>query len=117
MRYSTLSEQEKLFLRRRATGLTQADAAKNCGVSERTYRAMERGEREVEALRGRPATRNLTPLEAAIIRRRRAGKRQDEIAGALGFSRWLINRMERGVYPVIAERIDLLYRDAIALLA
>lgn len=78
---------------------------------------MERGERDVDGLLGRPATRKLTPLEAAIIRRRRAGKRQDEIAEALGFSRWLINRMERGEYPLITERIDLLYRDAIALLA
>lgn len=50
-------------------------------------------------------------VERAIIIRRRAGLRQDEIAAALGCSRWLVNRMEREEAPIcIAPRLDLAYK-------
>lgn len=72
--------------------------ARRWRVSPTLYTAYETGEREFR--RPVPPLGSLTPQEQCIIRRRRAGLLQQEVASALGCSRFWVMRMETGEAPV-----------------
>lgn len=93
-----LSYAERLFLARRRAGLTLGEAARRIGISERRYSLSERGLKEyvpTAEIRG-----EISAVEYCVIKRRRAGLLQREVAQRIGRSRVLVVHMERGEAPV-----------------
>jgi len=94
----TPTKGESLLLHRRRKGLNQIEAAKEYGVHPDRYREWEADRR----LDDQPCQHlgQLKPHEVCFLLRRRSGKKQREIAAALGCTRlWLI-QMESGNAPV-----------------
>lgn len=93
-----LTPQEKLFIKRRRLGLSQAYMAGDLGVSYAKYRCWERGEftknDTVPVIELGP---KLARREVCTIIRRRMGVKQWEIAKALKVKTPLVTMMERGV--------------------
>lgn len=89
---------ESLLLHRRRKGMSQADAAREYGVSPDRYRDWEKDRR----LRDQPRRHlgQLKPHEVCLLLRRRAGKTQREVAADLGCTRLWLVQMENGSAPV-----------------
>lgn len=89
-----LSKSEKLLIWRRRSGLTQAEAAQEHGVSHRRWGRWERGDEE-------PAVdKEITTLavhEQLLLLRRRNNVSQGEVARDLGCTRAWVQMMEAGV--------------------
>lgn len=85
---------ELLFLWRRRKNLTQREAARRLKVSVDTYREWEADQRD-----GQPKKllKDLTTAETCVLRRRRSGLTQKEVAAELGLTRVWVNRMEKGL--------------------
>ena len=86
---------ERLLIDRRRRGETIAQAARRLGVSITRYSNWERG--AVEA----PVTSlirlgDLTVAEQCLLKRRRAGMRQQDVANAMNRCRMWVRLMEQG---------------------
>lgn len=97
-----LTAAETFFMDRNRRRLTQAEQAQRIGLSPGAYRALEQG-REKPDQRVRALIddimggRTLEPHERVLLRRRRAGKLQREVASEIGCCRWWVVRMEKGL--------------------
>lgn len=91
---------ERLWLWRRTTSLTQADAAARLGVPLRRYQRAEAGENSVQVPRGAPRP-TLGDLCALARRRSRLGLRA--AAARLGISHVTLLAWERGSDPRLVE--------------
>lgn len=93
-----ITESEALYIKRRRLGVNQDARAKDLGVPEWRYVEFEAGRqepgREVMAKNGRAP--KPTDVEECVLRRRRCGKTQAEVAAAIGCSRLWVIRMETG---------------------
>lgn len=70
--------------------------AQRYGVTRKIYGRWERDQLE---FRDPPSLGDIDMHEEALILRRRSGKTQKEISGALGLSRHWISKMESGSVP------------------
>lgn len=93
---------EKLLISRRRENLTQEEMATIYGVTRNIYGEMERDQRKVPDYKGG----EIEPLrdhEKLLLARRRAEMKQDEVAKEIGVSRYWLNQMEMGKFP-LAEK-------------
>ena len=100
--YSRLTIGERLLLRRKQLGETQAQAATRYKVSTKEYRLWERRDEGSAPTPQYPMIRHLSgldPHERCLIHRRRARLTQAQVAELMGLCRWWVNQMERGVAP------------------
>ena len=85
---------ESLLLERRRKAENQLQAAVRYGVHVDTYRAWETDERPEDVPQYNAG--HLKPHEVCLLRRRRAGKTQREVAAAIGMTRLWVMKMELG---------------------
>lgn len=85
---------ESLLLERRRKAENQLQAAARYGVHVDTYRAWETDERPEDVPPYNAG--HLKPHEVCLLRRRRSGKTQREVAAALGMTRLWVIKMELG---------------------
>ena len=85
---------ESLLLERRRKAENQLQAAARYGVHVDTYRAWETDERPEDVPHYNAG--HLKPHEVCLLRRRRAGLTQREVAAAIGMTRLWIMKMELG---------------------
>lgn len=85
---------ESLLLERRRKAENQLEAAARYGVHVDTYRAWETDERPKDVPHYNAG--HLKPHEVCLLRRRRAGKTQREVAAAIGMTRLWVMKMELG---------------------
>jgi len=90
-----ITRAEHLYLQRRRMGLTQAQMATRLEMKRWEYQTYEAGQTEIPA---RHVSSNLKPglLEQFILKRRRRGWTQEDLAEELGVSRIWVNKMEGG---------------------
>lgn len=101
---SGLSPGVRLIVSRRRRGLTQVEEAKRRKVTLYQYRGWEEDRGEVpEEKIGR-----LEVHEQAYVRRIADGRTLDDVACAIGVSRWWLRQMERGTANV--ERLRKYWR-------
>lgn len=97
---SQLTFQESLFIKRRRAGLTQKQMAAYLGVTYARYRCWVRNEiKDNEILPAINLGPKLKPMEICVIKRRRKGLKQKEVAKELGVKTPLVSMMEK-------EKID-----------
>lgn len=89
---------ESLLLERRRKAENQLQAAARYGVHVDTYRAWETDERPEDVPQYNAG--HLKPHEVCLLRRRRAGKTQLEVAAAIGMTRLWVMKMELGEAPI-----------------
>jgi transcriptional regulator with XRE-family HTH domain len=89
-----LTKGERLVLDRRRREERQAASAARLGVSLSRYSLWERDKMTERA----PLVKigHLTPAERCLLRRRREGWTQEEVAAKVGVCRWWLNQMEQG---------------------
>lgn len=93
---STLTFQEKLFIRRRRDGLTQAQMASLLGISYAKFRCWTRGQfAKRDVLPEIDLGPRLSTTEICVILRKRSKKKQWQIARDLGITTALVNMMEK----------------------
>lgn len=97
---SQLTFQESLFIKRRRAGLTQKQMSAYLGVTYARYRCWVRNEiKDKEILPAINLGPKLKPMEICVIKRRRKGLKQKEVAKELGVKTPLVSMMEK-------EKID-----------
>lgn len=99
IKISELTWSERLVLLRRRLGLNQTDMARRVGVPLARLKLLEHSAAPQELELDMRLAGTLEPYEQCFIARRRAGRSQAEVAGALGCCRYWLNRMERGEVP------------------
>lgn len=85
---------ESLLLERRRKAENQLEAAARYGVHVDTYRAWETDERPEDVPHYNAG--HMKPHEVCLLRRRRAGLTQREVAAAIGMTRLWVMKMELG---------------------
>lgn len=93
-----LTEPERLLIGRRRSGQTQAQAAKDWGVSQSRYSRWERGLDPIQAhIKDVPTKLSeLEPHERCLIYRRRVARTQAEVATDINRCKMWVRQMERG---------------------
>ena len=100
-----LSPGEKRLIERRRAGWTQEGLAYERGVSIKRYAQAERdcaseATTLAKEIIGTPgALGTLTEIESCLIKRRRGGWTQQDVADALNLSRYWVQMMETGQQP------------------
>ena len=92
-----LTKAECLYIKRRREGITQATAAERYGVTRKQYIAWELGQTQPAVVGLRKPT--LQPHEECVLRRRRDGLTQGDVAAHLQRSRNWVRMMEQGTVP------------------
>lgn len=93
MLVSQLSPGERLSVWRRRKGWSQEAAAQSYAVSTSTYRRYERDQYDAIST-PYVSLQTLSVTEQAVVRRRRSGMTQADVARAIGRSRWFVNMVE-----------------------
>lgn len=88
-----LTDAETLFIQRRRLNLNQKERAKQLCLVEWLYVEYEQDKRTYSAFL---PTLNLKNIEECVIKRRREGWTQQEVADDIGCSRLWVIRMENG---------------------
>lgn len=88
-----------MFLDRFRRNVGQRAVADGYGVGLHTYRAWE-DDVEVTTSCPKVVVGRIEPHERCRLLRRREGLEADEVAEAIGVSRWWLRRMERGDAPL-----------------
>lgn len=91
-----LSPGQKLLIYRRREGLTQAEAAEHIGMPESSYCCAELDQAHHGWTILSPLLGRLREYEKCLIFRLRRGMSQQEVADAIGRSRYWLGKMERG---------------------
>lgn len=89
-----LTDGERLYILRRRKGLTQAQMAATLGVHRNTYGPMELSTEDLGMVL--EDLGELAEAEQCIIKRRREGMTQHELAKKMGISRQWLYYMENG---------------------
>ena len=90
-----LTDSETLFIQRRRLGVNQAERAKQLDIPEWEYVEYEQGKQIVPSEFIKPGMA-LGEIEKCVIKRRRNGWTQQEVADDIGCSRLWVIRMENG---------------------
>lgn len=92
-----LLKHEFALLYRLRTGLTQEEFAKKLNISLDRLKKIEAGTGHVDLRKIKfPLDGKITPQEMCVVRRRRSGLKQSELAEKLGVSRYWLIKMEQG---------------------
>lgn len=98
---------DRLWIWRNRTGLTQAQAAAELGISVRTYRRIEDGKVPAcDQIKGRILTITLTVPERWMLVRRKSGLGLKAAARAFGISHVTLIKMEREADPALIDLWD-----------
>lgn len=94
-----LTTGERLRVKRRRMGLTQAEQAEQIGMPLGAYKRAEADDTpecwDIEP----PSIGRLEPHEACLVMRRRAGLTLDDLSYKIGLSKWWLCLMEQGKVP------------------
>ena len=94
-----LSTGEAFFIERRRDGLTQEAMAISLGITRHQYGLMERDADYRPNGHFTPQIKSLTISETCLLKRRRLGWTQQEVADLVGIARYWLNQMENGKAP------------------
>ena len=98
-----LTNEEKLFLRRRRLELTQVEMAQRLRISVGEYISMEKGRIDVTGgalTLVRLLGNKVEPNEQCLVERRRCSMSLQEVAEDMERCQWWVNQMELGTAPV-----------------